>query len=142
MSVEAMGTKSRAERGGGDNIKRDCSLSNIRVEELRRKCSGSDGMANGWVWTTGNPYGLETVYHAVAEPSPDSTSVIIGVDIGVAGVDASMGLPEYFEFERSLSLLSNIRDILLGVREGPTADGRSREAPDGTVICWAELENG
>ena len=47
MSLEVMGTKSRAEKGGGDNMKRDCPLSSIRVEELRRKCSGNDGMADG-----------------------------------------------------------------------------------------------
>lgn len=47
MSVEVMGTKSRAERGRGDEIERDCPLSNIRVEALGRKCSGSDGMADG-----------------------------------------------------------------------------------------------
>ena len=80
------------------------------------------------------------MYHAVAEPHPDSKSVIIGVDVGVAGVDASLGLSESFEFER-LSLFSNIRDRLLGIREGPTVDGRSREAPCGTGICWVKLEN-
>lgn len=85
----------------------------------------------------GNPYGLGTVYNAVAEPTPDSTSVVIGVDDGVVGVDASM---ENFEFKR-LSLFSNIRDRLLGVREGPTVDGRSRESPGRTGICRVKLEN-
>ena len=42
-----MGTKSRAEKGCGDDMKRDCPFSSTRVEELRRKCSGSDGMADG-----------------------------------------------------------------------------------------------
>jgi hypothetical protein len=137
MSLEVMGTKSRADKGG-DNMKRDCPLRSIRFEELRRKCSGSDGMADGWVWTTGNPYGLETVHHAVAEPS--SKSVIVGVDEGVVGVDASIGLSENFKF-KELSLFSNIRDKLLGIREGPTVDGRSREASGGAGICWAKLEN-
>lgn len=88
----------------------------------------------------GSPYGLETVYHGVAEPSPNSKSEITGVDNGVAGVDASIALSENFEF-KGLSLFSNIRDRLLGIREGPTVDGRSREASGATGICWAKLEN-
>lgn len=42
-----MGTKSKAERGYGDDMERDLPLSNTRVEELSNKCSGRDGMADG-----------------------------------------------------------------------------------------------
>lgn len=80
---------------------------------------------------TGNPHGLETVYHAVAKPSSDSKSVITGADV-------SMGLLEDFEVERSLSLFSNMRDKLLGIREGPTVGDRSSVEE---ALCWAKLEN-
>lgn len=73
MSVEVMGTKSRAERGYGDDMERDLPLSSIRVEELRSKCSGSDGMADGCVWIIDD---LGTVYHAL---TPGSTSIVTGV---------------------------------------------------------------
>lgn len=47
ISVEVMGTKSRAERGYCGDMERDLPLSSIQVEELRSKCSDSDGMADG-----------------------------------------------------------------------------------------------
>ena len=84
----------------------------------------------------GNPPGLGTVYHAAAEKSPDSTSVITGVNVEVDGVDPSMGLSE-------LSIFSNIRDRLLGVREGSVVDGRScvEGTLGGTDSCSDKLEN-
>lgn len=120
MSVEVMGTKSRAERGYGDDMERELSLSSIRVEELRSKCSGSDGMADGCVWIIDNPDGFETVYHALTS---GSTSMITGVVVVVIGVSAWMGWSEGLEVEGPLSPFSNIRDRLLGVREGPVAEG-------------------
>lgn len=47
MSVEVMGTRSRAERGYGDDMERGVPFHSIRVEELRSKCSGNDGVADG-----------------------------------------------------------------------------------------------
>ena len=90
----------------------------------------------------GIPHDLETVYHA-AESSLDSTSAIIDVDVEVVGVDASMGISENLDVEGTLSLFSNIRDRLLGVREGPIVDGGSSvdEALGRTDICWDKLEN-
>lgn len=90
----------------------------------------------------GIPHDLEIVYHA-AESSLDSTSAIFGVDVEVVGVDASMGISENLDVEGTLSLFSNIRDRLLGVREGPVVDGRSSvdEALGRTDICWDKLEN-
>lgn len=48
-----------------------------------------------------------------------------------------MVLSEDLEVEGPLSLCSNIRDRLLGVREGPVVDGRSsvEEAPGERDIC-------
>lgn len=91
----------------------------------------------------GNPPGLWTVYHAAAEKSPDSTSVITGVNVEVDGVDPSMGLSEDLGMEGLLSIFSNIRDRLLGVREGPVVDGRAsvEETPGGTDSCSDKLEN-
>lgn len=85
----------------------------------------------------GNPQGLEAEYHGAAEQSPDSTSATTGVN--VVGVDALIGM----SVEGSLSLFSNIRDRLLGVREGLAVDGRSivEEVLDGTDICWDKLED-
>ena len=144
MSLEVIGTKSRAERGYGDDMERGLPLSSIQVEELKSKCSDSDGMANGWVRIMGIPHGLETVYHAAAESSLDSKSAIIGVNVEVVGIDASMGISENLEVEGTLSLFSNIRDRLLGVLAGPAVDGRSgvEETWCGSDFCCDKLETG
>jgi hypothetical protein len=54
----------------------------------------------------------------------------------ITDVDASMSLLEEFGVEGSLSLLSNIRDKLLGVREGPTGRSGAEEA-----LRWVKLEH-